>query len=82
MGTSGSADVLGGRTSGVEVLLDERRDGVDGRLVVAADLDRVALAHKNITVCNVPDYGTEEIADHALGHKSRLIDDFRPGKGA
>ena len=31
-------------TSGVEVLLDERRDGVDGRLVVAADLDRVALA--------------------------------------
>ena len=33
-----------GTTSGVEVLLDERRDGVDGRLVVAADLDRVALA--------------------------------------
>ena len=34
----------GRTTSGVEVLLDERRDGVDGRLVVAADLDRVALA--------------------------------------
>jgi C-terminal binding protein len=29
-------------------------------------LDRVALAKKGVTVCNVPDYGTEEIADHAL----------------
>lgn len=30
-------------------------------------LDRVALAKRNVTVCNVPDYGTSEIADHALG---------------
>jgi C-terminal binding protein len=30
-------------------------------------LDRVAMAKKNVTVCNVPDYGTEEIADHAIG---------------
>ncbi|KAI9044080.1 C-terminal-binding protein 1 [Aspergillus affinis] len=30
-------------------------------------LDRVALAQRNVTVCNVPDYGTAEIADHALG---------------
>ncbi|GAA5870068.1 hypothetical protein JCM1840_003572 [Sporobolomyces johnsonii] len=29
-------------------------------------LDRVALGERNITVCNVPDYGTNEIADHAL----------------
>ncbi|KAL8278029.1 hypothetical protein RQP46_009661 [Phenoliferia psychrophenolica] len=29
-------------------------------------LDRVALAERGVTVCNVPDYGTEEIADHAL----------------
>jgi len=29
-------------------------------------LDRVALAKRNVTVCNVPDYGTAEIADHAL----------------
>jgi len=29
-------------------------------------LDRVALAKVNVTVCNVPDYGTCEIADHAL----------------
>ncbi|KIX92499.1 uncharacterized protein Z520_11819 [Fonsecaea multimorphosa CBS 102226] len=29
-------------------------------------LDRVALAKKGVTVCNVPDYGTAEIADHAL----------------
>ncbi len=29
-------------------------------------LDRVALASKGVTVCNVPDYGTAEIADHAL----------------
>ncbi|CAL5870750.1 uncharacterized protein PFLUO_LOCUS4990 [Penicillium psychrofluorescens] len=30
-------------------------------------LDRVALAKRGVTVCNVPDYGTSEIADHALG---------------
>ncbi|KAK6430826.1 hypothetical protein LTR95_013018 [Oleoguttula sp. CCFEE 5521] len=30
-------------------------------------LDRVALAKQNVTVCNVPDYGTSEIADHAMG---------------
>lgn len=29
-------------------------------------LDRVALANRNVTVCNVPDYGTCEIADHAI----------------
>ncbi|OCT52578.1 C-terminal-binding protein 1 [Cladophialophora carrionii] len=29
-------------------------------------LDRVALAKHGVTVCNVPDYGTAEIADHAL----------------
>jgi len=29
-------------------------------------LDRVALAAQGVTVCNVPDYGTAEIADHAL----------------
>ncbi|KAF2766567.1 phosphoglycerate dehydrogenase [Teratosphaeria nubilosa] len=29
-------------------------------------LDRVTLAKKGVTVCNVPDYGSEEIADHAI----------------
>lgn len=29
-------------------------------------LDRVALAERNVKVCNVPDYGTCEVADHAL----------------
>ncbi|KAI7240083.1 hypothetical protein KC330_g1482 [Hortaea werneckii] len=29
-------------------------------------LDRVTLGQKGVTVCNVPDYGTEEIADHAI----------------
>ncbi|EME84181.1 uncharacterized protein MYCFIDRAFT_202919 [Pseudocercospora fijiensis CIRAD86] len=30
-------------------------------------LDRVALAKAGVTVCNVPDYGTAEIADHSIG---------------
>ena len=29
-------------------------------------LDRRAVAESNILVCNVPDYGTTEVADHAM----------------
>jgi C-terminal binding protein len=37
------------------------------RLGVGYDrLDRAACAERGVTVCNVPDYGTAEIADHAI----------------
>lgn len=29
-------------------------------------VDRVACAERNVLVCNVPDYGTSEVADHAI----------------
>src|SRR5262249_11578257 len=29
-------------------------------------LDRQALATRNVLICNVPDYGTTEVADHAI----------------
>ncbi|GAA5925384.1 hypothetical protein JCM1841_002828 [Sporobolomyces salmonicolor] len=64
---------------GIETLSDELCKSVDGLIVfrlqakvvvrmgVGYDrLDRVALGERNITVCNVPDYGTNEIARHAL----------------
>lgn len=46
------------------------------RMGVGYDMvDRAACEKRGVTVCNVPDYGTSEIADHALA----LILSFRRG---
>ena len=37
------------------------------------NIDLLAAKNKNILVCNVPDYGTEEVADHTMGMLLSLI---------
>ncbi|PYH92066.1 C-terminal binding protein [Aspergillus ellipticus CBS 707.79] len=42
-------------------------EGVCAPLLSTDDrVDRVALAKRGVTLCNIPNYGTAEIADHAL----------------
>ncbi len=37
------------------------------------NVDLVAAGRRGISVCNVPDYGTEEVADHAMGMLLSLV---------
>jgi C-terminal binding protein len=37
------------------------------------NVDLKAAGHRGIAVCNVPDYGTEEVADHAIGMLLALV---------
>jgi len=37
------------------------------------NVDLLAAKNKNILVCNVPDYGTEEVADHTMGMLLSLL---------
>ena len=41
-------------------------------------VDIAAAREKNIAVCNVPDYGTEEVADHALALALALCREIFP----
>jgi C-terminal binding protein len=42
------------------------------------NVDRAAAARHGVTVCNVPDYGTEEVADHAIMLLLALARRLRP----
>ncbi len=42
------------------------------------NVDRVAAARRGIVVCNVPDYGTEEVADHAVMFLLALVRHLMP----
>ncbi|MEO6808932.1 MAG: C-terminal binding protein, partial [Isosphaeraceae bacterium] len=46
--------------------LAEKCRGVARAGVGFNNLDIVAAGRRGIAVCNVPDYGTEEVADHAI----------------
>ena len=42
------------------------------------NVDRVAAARHGVVVCNVPDYGTEEVADHAIMLLLAMVRQFVP----
>ena len=46
------------------------------------NVDRVAAARRGVVVCNVPDYGTEEVADHAIMFLLALVRQLIPSHEA
>ena len=58
--------ILGFAVSGADLERFPRLRAIVRMGVGYDKLDRPAMAARNILVCNVPDYGTTEVADHAI----------------
>src|SRR5438132_10098638 len=58
--------IMGFGVSGAELERFPRLRAIVRMGVGYDKLDRAAAAARNVLVCNVPDYGTTEVADHAL----------------
>jgi phosphoglycerate dehydrogenase-like enzyme len=58
--------IMGFRVGGADLARFPKLRAVVRMGVGYDNLDRPAIAARNVLVCNVPDYGTTEVADHAI----------------
>src|SRR5690348_18287617 len=58
--------IMGFAVNAAELARYPRLLAIDRMGVGYDKLDRPAAAARNVLICNVPDYGTTEVADHAI----------------
>lgn len=89
-----SSEELKGRLTDVDLIISWHQIGLPASLITELsrcrgivraavgfdNIDLAAAAERSIPVCNIPDYGTEEVADHtwalllALSRRIRIVD--------